>query len=440
MNKNEMNKVLQALSIKDWNAMQIEAIESIKNNDQTILLAPTGSGKTLAFLMPLYLQFLQKEKIIIPQAIIIAPTRELALQIQQVWKAIQTGFKSVACYGGHKIDTEINELVESPALIIGTPGRINDHLARKTFSVDELQIVVIDEFDKTLELGFQDELQDIITALPNITKKVLVSATPLENIPEFLEISSPHIINKIEEVREKQIEIFCITSPEKDKIDTLEKLLTCELKGSTIIFINHRESALRIFDHLAAQHITSVIYHGGMEQLDREISIIKFKNHTADILIASDIASRGLDIDEVANIIHYHLPDSEESYIHRNGRTARQAATGSIYIIKHDEEELPEYIERDCKNLFIKNMPDNEWECPWLTLTVNAGKKNKVNKIDIVGFLGKVAHLRKEEIGIINVLDKISFVAVPKNIYREILEKVRNQKIKGQSFIFRVAK
>jgi ATP-dependent RNA helicase DeaD len=440
MNQSEMNNVLKALEIKEFNTMQKEAFESIQHNTNTILLAPTGSGKTLAFLMPVYMQFLQANAIAKPQAIIIAPTRELALQIQQVWRSMQTGFKSVACYGGHKIDTEINELVEKPALIIGTPGRLNDHLTRQTIDVSSLNTCIIDEFDKTLELGFLNELEDIITALPHINKKVLVSATPLLDIPAFLQFHEPIIINKIEEHRPTQIEVFCITSPEKDKLDTLEKLLTCELQGSTIIFINHREAAQRIHDHFAINKINSVVYHGGMEQLDREISIIKFKNHTADILIASDIASRGLDIDAVANIIHYHLPDTQEAYTHRNGRTARQTSTGCIYIIKHEDEILPDYIEQDCKNFYIKNMPDMKWESEWLTLTVNAGKKNKVNKIDIVGFLSKVAHLHKEEIGMISVLDKISFVAVPKNIYKEILDNVRNQKIKGKDFIFRVAK
>jgi ATP-dependent RNA helicase DeaD len=440
MSKLAISSVLQSLGINALNPMQEESLQAIASNNQTILLAPTGSGKTLAFLLPIYLQLKSSEKNNIASVVIIAPTRELALQIQQVWRNMQTGLKSVAVYGGHKIDTEINELIETPSLIIGTPGRLRDHINRQSFAADTITTCVIDEFDKTLELGFQDELQDIISTLPNIAKTILVSATELDNIPDFMNMENAATIHKISEAQNLQTKIFYITSPEKDKLDTLEKLLKCEIQGTAIVFVNHRESAERIFNHLALQHIDSIFYHGGMEQLERELAIIKFKNHTADILIASDIASRGLDIDAIGNIIHFHLPDSKESFIHRNGRTARQQATGNIYLIKHAEEDLPDFIDDDVTAYFIKNMPDNNWESEWLTLTVNAGKKNKINKIDIVGFLSKVAHLHKHEIGLINVLDTVSFVAVPKNIYKDILANVRNQKIKGKNYIFRVAK
>jgi superfamily II DNA/RNA helicase len=170
------------------------------------------------------------------------------------------------------------------------------------------------------------------------------------------------------------------------------------------------------------------------------LAVIKFKNKTANVLIASDIAARGIDIDNVGHIIHYHLPDSQESYIHRNGRTARQNAKGGVYIIKNTDEQLEEYILQEATHFDLPKVSQEPPSPMWLTLTINAGKKNKINKIDIVGFLGKVGQLQKNEIGIIDVLDTISFVAIAKDRWKESLAAVRGKKIKGKDYIFKVAK
>jgi ATP-dependent RNA helicase DeaD len=298
------NNILQTLALEAYNPMQLQAFEAIANKEHIQLLAPTGSGKTLAFLVPIYLQLLDNTATK-PNALIVAPTRELALQIQQVWRSMHTGFKSVACYGGHKIDTEINELIETPSIIIGTPGRLVDHIVRQSFDAKNITTIVIDEFDKTLELGFQDQLADVVEALPNLVKKVLVSATQLDELPAFMQFTNPTIVNALSTEDNLQTQIYWLRSPDKDKMDTLEKLLKCEIKGTSIIFVNHRDAAERIYDHLNYNKINAAYYHGGLEQLDREIAIIKFKNHTVDILIASDIAARGIDIDAIAKKVIY---------------------------------------------------------------------------------------------------------------------------------------
>jgi superfamily II DNA/RNA helicase len=262
----------------------------------------------------------------------------------------------------------------------------------------------------------------------------------MNNLPNNFKEINFETIDFAKEHNPEKLKIEYVTSYEKDKIDTLVDLLYYLGDTTSIVFVNHREAAERINELLLKNKIESVFYHGGLEQIDRILAVIKFKNKTANVLIASDIAARGIDIDNVGHIIHYHLPDSEESYIHRNGRTARQNTKGGVYIIKNTDEKLEQYIEQDATHFDLPKLGEAPSAPMWLTLTVNAGKKNKINKIDIVGFLGKIGKLQKNEIGLIDVLDTISFVAIAKDRWKETLALIRGQKIKGKDYIFKVAK
>ena len=435
----DVKRILSNLNIEALNEMQLAALQATENQD-VILLSITGSGKTLAFLLPL-VQQLQKD-IKGVQAMIIVPSRELAIQIDDVFRKMQTGFKVTLCYGGHKREIEENNLLQAPALIIGTPGRIADHLRRNNFSTELITTLILDEFDKSLELGFQEEMEFIISSLKNINKRILTSATESIIVPEFIGLKEPLRLNYLDLVIENAIglEVKTVFSEDKDKADTLFKLICFLGNRSTIIFCNHRESVERVSAILADKGIINVFYHGGMEQQERDSALCKFKNGTSNILVTTDLASRGLDIPNIRNIIHYHLPGSEDIFTHRNGRTARMEASGTTYVIYSQDEELPEYITKDATPQELNGEYPLPEKPKWSTLFIAAGKKDKVNKIDIVGFLGQKGELKKEDIGLIEVKDFFSFVAIKKIKVSEVLRLIKDQKIKNKKVKIDVAK
>ncbi len=436
----DIKTILSQLKIAELNEMQLACIEMMEKSGDVILLSVTGSGKTLAFLLPLLKLFNNESKGV--QAMIIVPSRELAIQIDDVFRKMQTGFKVTLCYGGHKREIEENNLLQAPALIIGTPGRIADHLRRNNFSADSITTLILDEFDKSLELGFQEEMEFIIKALKNVNKRLLTSATESVEVPDFIGLQEPQRLNYLNLLIENAIgiEIKTVLSEERDKINTLFKLICFLGNRSTIIFCNHREAVERTSALLADKGIINVFYHGGMEQQERDSALCKFRNGTANFLVTTDLASRGLDIPNIRNIIHYHLPSSEDIFTHRNGRTARMTASGTVYVIYSEEEKLPEYILNDStpQELIDKNaLPEKP---QWSTLFIAAGKKDKVNKIDIVGFLSQKGNLKKEDIGLIEVKDFFSFVAIKKIKVSQVLMDIKNEKIKNKKVKIDIAK
>ncbi len=437
-----LQQILANFKIDALNPMQLASLDAIKNNEDVILISATGSGKTLAFLLPLV--GLLKKEIKNVQAVIIVPSRELAIQIDEVFRKIQAGFKVTLCYGGHKREIEETNLIQPPALIIGTPGRIADHIRRNNFVTNSITTLILDEFDKSLELGFQEEMEFIITSLKNIDKRVLTSATESVIIPQFIGLKEPVIrLDFTNMIIENAIglQIKTVFSAEKDKIDTLFNLICFLGNRSTIIFCNHRESVERTSSILADKKgIINVFYHGGMEQQERDAALCKFKNGSSNILITTDLASRGLDIPNIRNIIHYHLPTTEDIFTHRNGRTARMEASGTVYVIFSEEENLPGYITDDATTQSLAGNYELPEKPKWSTLFIAAGKKDKVNKIDIVGFLGQKGQLKKEDIGLIEVKDFFSFVAIKKIKVSETLRLIKDEKIKNKKVKIDVAK
>ncbi len=432
--------ILSRLHIKELNPMQLAAIEAMDSNDQIKLLSDTGSGKTLAFLIPL-LQSLQDD-ISTAQALIVVPSRELALQIEAVLKQIQPGYKVTCCYGGHKREIEENNLVQPPAILIGTAGRLADHIRRKNIDTAAIRFLVLDEFDKMMELGFLEEMQFILSSLPSIQKRLLTSATEATEIPAFVQMDNAHLLNYLSKQPKDAtvLSIKVIASTGKDKLETLLQLI-CYLKDtSTIVFCNHRDAVERTSQFLSEQGIVNVFYHGGMEQHDREVALCKFRNSTSNILVTTDLASRGLDIANVRSVVHYHLPATEDAFVHRNGRTARMDATGSVYLLVGPSEEIPPYIQASAEACILPqdySLPDKP---KWSTLFIAAGKKNKINKIDIVGFLSNKGKLKKDEIGLIEVKDFSSFVAVRKSKMGLLIEAIKHEKIKNQKVKMAVAR
>ncbi len=437
--KYSIENILSNFKIDALNEMQLASIEANKKESDVILLSATGSGKTLAFLLPI-LDLLDEENKN-TQALIVVPSRELAIQIEQVFRIMSTGYKVTCCYGGHKRETEENNLVEPPALIIGTPGRLADHIRRGNITLDSIEILVLDEFDKTLELGFLEEVSFIINSLKHLKKRMLTSATEAVEIPEFLGLKNPARLNFLNEGEDDTgLAIKSVISDEKDKLVTLFKLICYLGNRPTIIFCNHRESVERISNLLAEKGINNEFYHGGMEQQERDSALCKFRNGTTNVLVTTDLASRGLDIPNIRYIIHYHLPHTEDAFTHRNGRTARMEASGTAILILNEEETAPAYIQSDIEQIKLPEVDIIPEKPKWSTLFIAAGKKDKVNKVDIVGFLSHKAELKKEDIGLIEVKDFFSFVAVRKTKMGHTLQLIKNEKIKNKKVKIEIAK
>lgn len=439
--KNEIiETALKNLGIKELNPMQEAALAAGKERKDLILLSPTGTGKTLAFLLPL-LTLLKPEE---PsaQCLILAPSRELALQIDSVFAAMGTGFRSCCCYGGHSSAEEKKTILNNhPAVIIGTPGRILDHLSKGVIDPETIRILVIDEFDKSLELGFQDEMAEIVGQLSGLQKRILLSATDAEEIPQFTGLGRTVKLNFLEEgAKPERLKLMKVLSPEKDKLDTLYRLLCTLGEHPAIVFVNYREAVERVGAYLSSKGIDNGTFHGGMEQEDRERALYKFRNGSCHVFVSTDLAARGLDIPEIENIIHYHLPVNEEAFTHRNGRTARWDAAGNAYLVLHEEEKIPEYIKEEPELLVLPEQTPKPTQSVWVTLYIGKGKKDKLSKVDIVGFLYKKGGLGKDDIGRIDVKDHYAFVAVRRKKLKQLLNLVQGEKIKGIKTIIEEAK
>ena len=439
-NKEWLEEVLANVKIKALNEMQLASMEAHSAKNDIILLSATGSGKTLAFLIPL-VSMLQADPSK-TKAIIIVPSRELAMQIEHVFKSMGLNLKVSCCYGGHKREIEENNLKQAPALLIGTPGRLADHIRRGNISTATIETLVLDEFDKSLELGFQEEMSFIIGSLPAINKRVLTSATEMEEIPDFVGLTEPAKLDFLTgtEDADTGLAIKTLLSPDKDKLDTLFRLICMLGNRSTIVFCNHRESVERTSALLKEKDILNVFYHGAMEQQERDAALCKFRNGTSNVLVTTDLAARGLDIAHIRYIIHYHLPHTEDMFTHRNGRTARMDASGTAILILGPDEKMPAYIPKDAEPVELPETAIIPEKPKWSTLFIAAGKKDKVNKVDIVGFLSQKGDLKKEDIGLIEVKDFFSFVAVKKIKANNVLHLIKDEKIKNKKVKIAVAK
>jgi superfamily II DNA/RNA helicase len=434
-----LKNILANLKIDALNEMQEATIKASREKEDLVLLSATGSGKTLAFLLPILENLDTENKN--TQALIVVPSRELAMQIENVFKRMGTGNKITATYGGHKREIEENNLVQPPALIVGTPGRIGDHIRRGNITVDFIKTLILDEFDKSLELGFLEEMKFIIESLKNVQKRMLTSATDAMEIPPFITLNDPKRMNFLKPGDEREgLAIKTVFSPDKDKSETLFQLLCYLGNRSTIVFCNHREAVERTSKLLSEKGIYNEFYHGGMEQQQRDSALSKFRNGTTNVLVTTDLASRGLDIANIRYIVHYHLPHTEDAFIHRNGRTARMEASGTAILILSEEENLPAYIDEEVEKIQLPEEIILPEKPKWATLFIAAGKKDKVNKVDIVGFLTQKGELKKEDIGLIEVKDFFSFVGIRKVKMNHLLHLIKDHKIKNKKVKMEVAK
>ena len=419
------------------NQMQKSTYTTTEKGNDVILLSPTGSGKTLAFLLPLLRDFEANAEGI--QALVLVPARELALQIEQVFKSMGTDFKVSVCYGGHDKKIEVNNLTQAPALLIGTPGRISYHLKNENFDPSTIKTLVLDEFDKSLELGFQEDMEYIIASMECLSQRILTSATAMDQIPAFTGLKNEKIINFLKVHESKpNVQLRKVMTTSEEKLDTLFRLI-CKIGNKrTLIFCNHRDAVDRISELLREKGIDRETFHGGMEQDERERALLKFRNDSARILITTDLASRGLDIPEVESIVHYQLPPKEDAFIHRNGRTARMNAKGFSYLIMTEDENFP-FIKNNTPEENVSESSRIPAPTPFQTIYISAGKKDKVNKVDVVGYLIKKGGMTMADIGLIEVKDTTSYVAVDRKKVKDLLKRLQNEKLKGKKVKMEVA-
>lgn len=417
--------ILEKLKITELNPMQVAMGKTLEDTSEVILLSPTGSGKTLAFLLPIIKSIdLQLAAV---QILILVPSRELAIQIEQVIRSMGAGFKVNAVYGGQGMTKDRLNLKQPPAILVGTPGRVADHFRRETVPTDNIHTLVLDEFDKSLEIGFEEDMREIMSYLRLLKTKILTSATQEVEIPRFAQIDDVTTLNFLE-TKESQLEIKKIISEDKDKIDALVNSLKHLGNEAGIVFCNFRESIDRVSDALKKRGISHACFHGGMEQKDRERSLIKFRNGSHQLLIATDLAARGIDIPEIRFIIHYHLPNSAAEFTHRNGRTARMKRDGQAFVLQWAKEEDPEYMPK------MEHLKLEEGALPtasiWTTVFISGGRKDKISKGDVAGLFLKQGNLKGDEIGLIEIKQDCVFVAVQKSKVVSLIEKVDNSRLK----------
>ncbi len=451
---NIREQILSQMGFAQLNEIQQKILSSAPTRQNVLLLAPTGSGKTIAFLSRVWWMLENGEK----HALVIAPSRELVQQIAEVWQKMHTGIRCVACYGGHDLRTEQNrleDLGEERSILVGTPGRLKDHIERENIAVATMDVLVIDEFDKSLELGFEDEMKAIMETLTGLKQRVFTSAThalpiaPWTGFKDYEQIESTSVdisAKGQDQEADGKLEIYQVKSPIPDKLETLRDLLLTiaqkdnyKERGGIIVFANYREAAERIAHYLSEEGIDSALYHGGLDQEFRDKALIRFRGQSIALLVSTDLASRGLDIPEVAHVIHYHLPQSEEAWTHRNGRTARAGASGSSYIILGPNENLPEFIDTGSHGKLPYFSLDKDTSkgrkmiaSPNVTVYIGRGKKEKISKGDVVGFFTKNGGLQGSDLGRIDVMEHCAYVAIRREVAEAALAKVKGLKIKGE--------
>ena len=438
-------RALEATGFEKLNEMQEQMLAAMPEGRDILLLSPTGSGKTLAFLLPLWQVLASVSTARRCEALVIAPSRELAQQIADVWQRLHTGIRCVACYGGHDLRIEQQQLIglEGTSIVVGTPGRLKDHIERGNIDPARKEYLVIDEFDKSLELGFEDEMHAIIDTLSGLRQRIFTSSThgvpsaPWTGFSNYIKVAfGQQDSGDGPQPVPSRLSIYQVKSPIADKLETL-KALICTLLAdnrddSLIVFANYREAAERIAHYLTDQGIENALYHGGLEQDMRDKSIIRLRGGSIRVLVSTDLASRGLDLPEVAHIVHYHFPQSDEAYTHRNGRTARAGASGSAYVIVGPEEVLPTCFPEKLPYFTLRKGREQIAAPSMVTVYIGRGKKEKISKGDVVGFFAKNADLKGSDIGRIDVMDHCAYVALRREVATEALAKVKGLKIKGE--------
>ncbi|MCX2739409.1 ATP-dependent RNA helicase DbpA [Pontibacter anaerobius] len=436
---------LEALQYTTPTPIQEQAIPLLLQGHDVAGQAETGSGKTAAFGLPL-LQSINPELQQV-QALVVVPTRELAVQVRQELKQYARfipNLKISAFYGGHSFRIEETSLEHPPQVLVGTPGRLTDHLSRRTLHLSKTTKVVLDEADKLLEMGFEEELDRLMGALPRKRQTILFSATMEENVKQLIadSLQDPKFIQATSTSVPDSIQYFGLKVQDPQKPEALVQLLQSINPAGTVVFVNARLTTEEVAKMLQEHGFSAKALHGKMEQRERDKTMTLFRNGTTSILVATDLAARGLDIDLLRQIIHYELPQHEDAFLHRSGRTGRAGKSGAVYSLLNAREvqkleQWPEVQVNEWLELqqLPKANPSAPAETPTLiTLHISGGRKDKLSPRDIVGALIAEVGLKAAEIGKIEIQDHHSFVAIPDATAKRAVQKLNDARIKGKKY------
>jgi len=435
---NESKQTLSSLGFETLTAIQNLCINHILNGKDIIAQAQTGSGKTLAFALPLVERVIPQQ--LQPQALILAPTRELCEQIAGVIKSISThkaNLKIITLYGGVPLRSQVTSLSFGADIVIGTAGRLNDHLFRKTLNLDGIKTFILDEADRMLDMGFYDDIIKITKSIKSSPQTLLFSATYPQNIQKLASCILKNPIN-IRVEQENRVNIKEIVYESRDKFMATLSILRSYKPSSVVIFCNTKIQTDDLSAFLYDEGFDVATIHGDFEQRERNEALIEFSNGSKPILVATDVASRGLDIDNIELIINFDTPFKAETYTHRIGRTARAGKDGiAISLVSTAKKEFLDEIMPNARLESLNTLlVDKNFVLQGLfsTLHIAGGKKDKLRKGDILGVLCKDLELDSWDVGGIDIFEKSSYVAISRAVVKKSASKLRDTTIKKRKF------
>jgi ATP-independent RNA helicase DbpA len=437
----EMLKTIESLGYKEMTPIQAEALPLILEGRDIIAQAKTGSGKTAAFGIGL-LSHLDVKKFRV-QSLVLCPTRELADQVAKELRRIarfQHNIKILMLTGGESFGKQLGSLEHQAHIIVGTPGRVLKHLNKESLELSNLKTLVFDEADRMLDMGFIEEIESVLAFVPKERQTLLFSATyddTILAISKKIQNDAVSVKTTTKEVQNKIVQEFYETN---DKVDTLIKIFSNYKPENVIVFTNTKVEAKELAESLVQNKIDALAIHGDLEQYERNDVLVQFANKSCPILVATDVAARGLDIKELSLVVNYDLPHSMETYTHRIGRTGRAGAEGTAITLYNDREahKIEEYEEDTSRNFLdtsvLKKEQGFEMKPQYVTLVIEGGKKDKIRAGDILGALTGDAGLKGSSIGKIDIYDRQSYVAIENALIDEAHKKLKNGKIKNRKF------
>jgi ATP-independent RNA helicase DbpA len=442
----DLLKNLQTLGYHSMTPVQQSSIPRVLEGSDVIAQAKTGSGKTAAFGLGL-LQKLDVKRYRV-QSLVLCPTRELADQVARELRRLaraRHNVKILTLCGGVPFGPQVGSLEHGAHIVVGTPGRIEEHLRKRTLKTGEVSMLVLDEADRMLDMGFQDSLDAIVSQLPRQRQTLLFSAT----YPEQIEALARRVTVKPVRVKEESThgtrsirQQFYNVGLNKHRSTALKLLLLKLRPVSTLVFCNTRRESGEVADELRSCGLSAVALHGDLEQRARDQVLVMFSNRSVSILVATDVAARGLDIDSLDAVINYEIARDPEVHVHRIGRTGRAGSKGLACTLYSDKEQykierLEEYLDFAIEPQKLPPyslLQQAAYKPNMVTLQIDGGRKQKVRPGDLLGALTGVDGIAGKQVGKIDIFDQCAYVAVSRDAARQALRKLRDGKIKGRSF------
>ena len=437
----QMLTTIDSLGYKKMTPVQAESLPLILEGHDLIVQAKTGSGKTAAFGIGL-LHNLDVKKFRV-QSLVLCPTRELADQVAKELRRLarfQHNIKILMLTGGESFGKQLGSLAHQAHIIVGTPGRVLKHLKKESLELSNLKTLVFDEADRMLDMGFIEEIESVLAFVPKERQTLLFSATyddEILAISKKIQKNALHVKTTEQEIENKITQEFYKTN---NKLETLIKIFsTCKVQN-VIVFTNTKLEAKELAESLVKNKIDALAIHGDLEQYERNDVLVQFANKSCPVLVATDVAARGLDIKELSMVVNYDLPHAQETYTHRIGRTGRAGAEGIAITLynEYEQEKIAPY-EDDEKHQFLdastlKKEQGFEMKPQYITLVIEGGKKDKIRAGDILGALTGDIGLQGSSIGKIDLYDRQSYVAIENSLIDEAYKKLKNGKIKNRKF------